>query len=77
MSRVALKFDRGLEVVVAGVLEKPMQTLLTLIIVSWAVGVRICTRCLAPVAVSAMTSLLLGTSEVVVDGLVAVARSVS
>ena len=77
MSHVALKFGRGLEFVAAGVLEKPMLALLTLLIVLWAVGVRICTRCLAPVAVSAMTSLLLGTSEVVVDGLVAVAPSVS
>ena len=77
MNRVALKFGRGLEVVTAGVLEKPILALLTLIIVSWAVGVWICTRCLAPVAVSAMTSLLLGTSEFVVDGLVAVAPSVS
>jgi len=77
MSRVALKFGRDLEVVAPGVLEKPMLALLTLIIVSWAVGVRICTRCLAPVAVSAMTSLLLRISEVVVDGLVAVAPSVS
>jgi len=77
MSRVALKFGRGLEFVAAGVLEKPMLALLTLIIVSWVVGVRICTRCLAPVAVSAMTSLLLGIPDVVVGGLVAVATSVS